>query len=289
MSMKKIMIVLAAAALLLSSCGSYEATGAYTGSQFGHVLGSAIGGLAGGWRGHELGSIVGTVGGAAVGAAIGRSADRRQEERVAERQQARRAQQARQRQAAAAASGQYDNGQYGNGQYDNSGYDPQMQGDDRISFDPVDGFNSTGTTDSYAGTSQLPTLRQGYAATSGPALVVRNAGVYEDQRDGVLTRGEAAKVIFEIVNTSSQPVYDVFPLVEEATGNKHVHISPNLRIESIAPHQAVRYTASLVADRGLRNGQIAVRVGVAQGNSVISSQTRQFTVTTAKRAATARR
>ncbi len=287
--MKKIMIVLAAAALLLSSCGSYEATGAYTGSQFGHVLGSAIGGLAGGWRGHELGSIVGTVGGAAVGAAIGRSADRRQEERVAERQQARRAQQARQRQAAAAASGQYDNGQYGNGQYDNSGYDPQMQGDDRISFDPVDGFNSTGTTDSYAGTSQLPTLRQGYAATSGPALVVRNAGVYEDQRDGVLTRGEAAKVIFEIVNTSSQPVYDVFPLVEEATGNKHVHISPNLRIESIAPHQAVRYTASLVADRGLRNGQIAVRVGVAQGNSVISSQTRQFTVTTAKRAATARR
>jgi len=299
MSMKKIMIVLAAAALLLSSCGSYEATGAYTGSQFGHVLGSAIGGLAGGWRGHELGSIVGTVGGAAVGAAIGRSADRRQEERVAERQQARRAQQARQRQAAAAASGQYDNGQYGNsqygnaqygnGQYDNSGYDPQMQGDDRISFDPVDGFNSTGTTDSYAGTSQLPTLRQGYAATSGPALVVRNAGVYEDQRDGVLTRGEAAKVIFEIVNTSSQPVYDVFPLVEEATGNKHVHISPNLRIESIAPHQAVRYTASLVADRGLRNGQIAVRVGVAQGNSVISSQTRQFTVNTAKRAATARR
>lgn len=288
MSMKKIMIVLAAAALLLSSCGSYEATGAYTGSQFGHVLGSAIGGLAGGWRGHELGSIVGTVGGAAVGAAIGRSADRRQEERVAERQQARRAQQARQRQAAAAASGQYDNGQYGNGQYDNSGYDPQMQGDDRISFDPVDGFNSTGTTDSYAGTSQLPTLRQGYAATSGPALVVRNAGVYEDQRDGVLTRGEAAKVIFEIVNTSSQPVYDVFPLVEEATGNKHVHISPNLRIESIAPHQAVRYTASLVADRGLRNGQIAVRVGVAQGNSVISSQTRQFTVNTAKRAATAR-
>lgn len=287
--MKKIMIVLAAAALLLSSCGSYEATGAYTGSQFGHVLGSAIGGLAGGWRGHELGSIVGTVGGAAVGAAIGRSADRRQEERVAERQQARRAQQARQRQAAAAASGQYDNGQYGNGQYDNSGYDPQMQGDDRISFDPVDGFNSTGTTDSYAGTSQLPTLRQGYAATSGPALVVRNAGVYEDQRDGVLTRGEAAKVIFEIVNTSSQPVYDVFPLVEEATGNKHVHISPNLRMESIAPHQAVCYTASLVADRGLRNGQIAVRVGVAQGNSVISSQTRQFTVTTAKRAATARR
>jgi hypothetical protein len=117
---------------------------------------------------------------------------------------------------------------------------------------------------------------------------VRNAGVYEDQRDGVLTRGEAAKVIFEIVNTSSQPVYDVFPLVEEATGNKHVHISPNLRIESIAPHQAVRYTASLVADRGLRNGQIAVRVGVAQGNSVISSQTRQFTVNTAKRAATAR-
>ena len=277
--MKKGMIIVLGACLLMSSCGSYEATGAYTGGQFGHVLGSAIGGLAGGWRGHEIGSIVGTIGGAAAGAAIGAAHDRAQPQRYEARVAAVRSQQARQRESVR-SNGGYDQqgyGQQGYDQqgYDQSGYDPQMRGDDRIVFD-----DGQGSTQGYG---------QSFARTTGPALAIRNAGIYEDLRDGKLTRGEKCSVIFEIVNNSNETVYDVYPLVEEATGNRHIHISSNVRVESIAPHQAIRYTATLIADRGLRDGQIEVRIGVAQGNNVIKSQTRQFFVPTTRRMPAARR
>ena len=259
--MKKIMIILAGACLLLSSCGSYEASGAYTGAQFGNVLGSAIGGIAGGWRGHEIGSIVGTVGGTVAGAAIGSAVDKAQERKVQERMAARQKETARRldaiTQGNTSANGQYD--------YGESGYDPQMRGDDRITFDM-----GSSTDNSF------------YAATPRPVVSINNAGVYEDEHDGVLRRGESCKVIFEIRNNSDHAVNDVFPLVEEVTGNKHIHISPNLRVESIAPHQAIRYTAMLSADRGLRNGQIEVRIGVALGEKLMETQTQSFTLPTAK-------
>lgn len=273
--MKKGLIIALGACLLMSSCGSYEATGAYTGGQFGHVLGSAIGGIAGGWRGHEVGSIIGTIGGAAAGAAIGAAADKAQQQRYEDRVAAVRSRQQGSRQQRESVSSNSGYGQQGYGQqnYDQSGFDPQMRGDDRISFDD--------------GTSAAPGIAQGFADTQGPVLTVRNAGVYEDVRDGKLTRGEKMTVIFEVVNNGSQTAYDVYPLVEEATGNRHIHISSNVRVESIAPRQAIRYTATLMADRGLRDGQVEIRVGVAQGNNVIKSQTKQFFVPTSRRTATA--
>ena len=238
--MKKIVMMMIGAAVLMSSCDTYQASGAYTGSMFGNMVGSAIGGIAGGWRGHEIGSLVGTVGGAVVGASIGKAADERRERRYEER--ASRRQQQRYEQRNSRRSDQrYD-------QYPSAGQQSQMS----------------------------------YSA-NGQALVVRNAAIYEDNQDGRLTRGEKCTVVFEIANTTSDPVYDVYPLVDEKTGNKHIHISPNLRVESIAPHQAIRYTASLVADNGLKDGQIKVLVGVAQGNSIVDSQTRAFTVPTSKR------
>ena len=269
------------AGLLLSSCGSYEATGAYTGSQFGYVLGSAIGGITGGWRGHEVGSLIGTIGGAAIGAAVGSSVEKKEQRRYEERVAAR--QQNSQRAASARSNnqvygqGSYDQSGYDQNGYDQSGFDPQMRGDDRITFD-----NEGNAPANDLGTSQSYGVNSASKFSSGPALMIRNAAIYEDQRDGVLTRGEKCSVIFEIVNNSNEPVFDVIPLVDELTGNKHIHISPNMRVESIAPHKAIRYTATLVADRGLRNGQIEVRVGVAQGNNVIGSQSRQFSVPTSK-------
>lgn len=232
--MKKLVITMISAAILMSSCSTYQAGGAYTGSMFGNMVGSAIGGIAGGWRGHEIGSLIGTVGGAAIGAAIGQAADERQERRYEER--ASRRQQQR-----------YEQRNRSNSQYPATRQQTQMS----------------------------------YGA-SGQALVIRNAAIYEERQDGRLTRGEKCTVVFEIANTTSDPVYNVYPLVEEKTGNKHIHISPNMRVESIAPHQAIRYTASLVADKRLRDGQIEVLVGVAQDNNIIDSQTRAFSIPTAK-------
>ena len=110
--MKKVFVYAMAGALLVSSCGSYTASGAYTGSSLGSILGSAIGGLSDGPRGSDWGSIIGMAGGAVVGAAIGNAADN------------------------------YDyqyNGVQG------SGYDPNNGGDDRIDLNIGNGPGSAVT------------------------------------------------------------------------------------------------------------------------------------------------
>ena len=137
---------------------------------------------------------------------------------------------------------------------DDSGFYPNGRGDDRISFDTP---------------AEAP-------------LEIRNAGIVETINDGVLTKGEKCTVRFEIHNTSDQPVYDVRPLVGDVTGNKHVKISPNLNIESIDARQGVRYSATILADSRLKDGEIQIMIGVAQGRKTVGSQTRYFTVPTAK-------
>ena len=228
------------AAILLSSCSSNAAGGAYAGGQFGYIIGSAIGGISGGWRGHDKGALIGTIGGMVAGAVIGSAIDQAQEKEVQQR---------------TTGSRRGIDSRTSVSRHDDSGFDPEGRGDDRITF----------------------------AADESP-LQIRNAMIVESQHDGVLTRGEECTVMFEIMNTSDKPVYDVRPIVEDVTGNKHVKVSPNLKVESIAPHQGVRYTATILADSKLKDGEIQVMVGVAQGRQEVASQTRCFTVPTAKRA-----
>jgi len=240
--MKRSIVLLTISALLLSGC--YNAgEGAYTGGQFGYVIGSAIGGLSGGHRGHHWGALIGTVSGAAAGAAIGAAKEKAREEKH----------RSHDGDGYDRRNSGYDNRRYST---DDSGYDAHGRGDDRIDL--------------------------GISGPTEPPLEIRNAAIEESRRDGVLTRGEECRVTFEVHNTSAQYVYDVRPLVGDVTGNKHVKISPNLLIESIAPHQGVRYTATILADKRLKDGEIKVMVGVAQGLDEVASQTRYFTVPTAK-------
>ena len=250
--MKKMIVGLVGAAVVLSSCGSATATGAYVGGEFGHVIGSAIGGINGGWRGEHMGSLIGTVGGVVAGAAVGAAVDAAQQRKY---------ERAMEQQYPSSMSVPQD-------RYDRGGFDPTMQGDDRISFDP----------------SPEPTRSLSVADLSRkPAIQIRNAHVIDATHDGVLTRGEECTVTFEIMNNTASPMFDIYPLVTDVTGNKHICVSPNLRVECIAPYQGVRYTATILADKRLKDGEIVVRVGVAQGQKEITSQKQEFTIPTRKK------
>ena len=136
------------------------------------------------------------------------------------------------------------------------------RGDDRISFD------GGMTTNSYAAPS---------------ALHISNVQLLDASRDGKLTRGETARVVFEIRNASSSPVYGVQPSVYEVSGNKHIHISENILVECIQPRETIRYTAQIKADNGLRNGEAVIRVSMFQAGREITSQVRQLRIATSKR------
>ena len=235
--MRKMFMLSLSALLILSSCSSYKAAGAYTGAHFGSVVGSAIGGISGGWRGSDVGTLIGMAGGAAVGAAIGAAADNAEAKRRVENRNGEKARQAAKE----------------------SGFDPHGRGDDRISFNG----------------------NVGHAAPS--ALQINRVQMQDASRDGKLTRGESARIVFEIRNTSSVPVYGVQPSVCEVSGNKHIHISENVLVECIQPKETIRYTAQVKADKGLRNGEAIVRISVFQAGREISSQARQLRIPTSKR------
>lgn len=262
--MKRIMFISVSALLLLSSCGSYTASGAYTGATFGSIIGSAIGGLSGGHRGSDLGTLIGMAGGAAVGAAVGQAADQAEQQKYEEYK----------------AERQRRNSNYNNRGYNDNGYDDRSY-DDRSGFDPT----NSGDDRLYGWGENLSTADEVTVSTleMRNALEIRNARLLDANGDGVLKRGEEARMVFEIYNNTKKPIYRVQPSVAEVTGNKHIHISENILVESIAPGMGVRYTANIKADNYLRNGEAVIRIGVLQNNREITSQTKDFNLRTSKK------
>jgi hypothetical protein len=255
MHMKKLLVISVSTMLMLSSCGTYTGSGAATGGYFGSIIGSAIGGISGGWRGSDIGSLVGLAGGAVVGAAIGAAADEAEQQKY-EDYKAQRQERIRNMQ-------RQDDPEPA---YDNSGFDSSNSGDDRLF-----GF------DENFGSAPTP------APISGRSVEIRNPHFVDASRDGVLVRGEEARMVFEVFNNSDKPVYRILPTVVEVTGNKHIHISQNVLVESIMPGKGIRYTAIVKADDRLRDGDAVIRIGVMQGNKDIPSQSREYRIKTSRR------
>ena len=278
--MKKTMMTMLGVALLMSSCGTYTAEGAYVGAQFGTILGSAVGGISGGWRGSDIGAVVGMAGGAVVGAAIGQAADQKAEERaeVYRRERMERMERRAERQQEP----------YGAIDSDDSGFDAAGGGDDRVDF----GISGpSGEAPSVSAPKEVPSVSAPNDGSSvsvedlqnhRPQIELCNIRIVGNSQSGVLRAGEQCRVVFEIMNRTRHTLMDIQPIVEELSGNKHLHISPNLHIESIAPGTGVRYTATIKADKRLKDGQAVLRIAVAHHNREQESQTQQFTLQTLK-------
>ena len=278
--MGKSFIIGMSALLLLGSCDTYTGTGAYMGSTLGSIFGSAIGGIAGGPHGSDVGTIVGMVGGAVAGAAIGQATDQKQQaQREADiaDMRARRAERQARRQGSYGNDNTYGHGNnYGydnqGSDYSGSGFDANNGGDDRI-YD----FKGSDYSGNYSAKqpdvnmpmqSSVDNLAENLKYT--PDIEIKNARFVDDNQDGKIERGELSKVIFEVYNRGNHTLYDVVPTVVEATGNRHIMISPNMHVESIQPGKGIRYTALVKADNRLKDGNAQFCVSVLQGNKKIS-------------------
>lgn len=282
--MNKVTVLSICAALTLGGCGTYTGEGAYVGGTFGSILGSAIGGISGGYRGSDIGTVVGMAGGAVLGAAVGSAADKARQEEYRRNMEDREARYGGRGQSRGAAAGAYTPAED-----DGSGFDPTHSGDDRIVFSTgrEPGRSAVGVYTTVAPrqvpVEQLEAALPGYRSGRNAGVEVRNASFVDRDGDGVIRRGEECKVAFDIMNRSAVAIYDVQPTVVETTGNRHIHISPPLRVESIAPGRGVRYTATVYADSRLKDGTAVIRVAVAQGNNEITSQVKEFSVVTRKK------
>lgn len=267
------------AALLVSSCTTGAGAGAYAGSSFGSVLGSAIGGIVGGPHGSDVGTIFGMAGGAVVGGALGDAA---------EKAQRRSAQQYDDDTYASGNSRSYSNG--GNsGNYVGDDFDPSQMvdnsnsGDDRIDFGAPSSSGANATMGnvpmanalmSNAPSSQsvdASRVEQIYGkAKSDGKLTIRNVRFADSNGDGMLSGDEIGRVSFEIYNETDAPIYNFDPSVVEAEANKRIYISPSVRVENIMPGQGLRYTATVKADRRIKDGEIRLLVSAQKEGKPIS-------------------
>lgn len=240
--MKKVIVYSLVGAMLLSSCSTTE-SGASNGAFFGSIIGSAIGGISGGHRGSDIGTLVGMAGGAVVGAAIGQASEKAEQRKYDEYMRRR----------------------------TDSGFDPNNGGDDRIVME----------TEVPSNTVSLDELKNmtGYNVNINESIQLRHENFTDANGDGNISPGEECKVSFEIMNNSDVEIFNVIPTVIETTGNKHIHISPTVCVESIKPHQGVRYTATILADKRLKDGNAVIRVTVTQGQNDIASMAKEFNIT----------
>ena len=280
--MKKNIITIMAATVLLTSCGTWAGEGAGTGAYFGSILGSAIGGITGGPHGSDVGTIIGMAGGAIAGAAIGQASEDRQKEKDMAQYQAEKARLAANREAR--KSQQSQTYSYEQGAISDSGFDANMAGDDRL-YD-FDGADYNGNYSAQQPTTTTPS--SSYSEINGNRydyssdIEIRNARFVDNDKDGVIMRGEVCKIIFEVYNRGSQTLYDVQPTVMEVSGNKHIRLSQNMHVESLAPGKGIRYTAIALADNRLKDGVARFNVTVLQGGHSIS-QVCEFNIPTRKR------
>lgn len=267
------------AALLVSSCTTGAGAGAYAGSSLGSVLGSAIGGIVGGPHGSDVGTIFGMAGGAVVGGALGDAA---------EKAQRRSAQQYDDDTYASGNSRSYSNG--GNSaNYVGDDFDPSQMvdnsnsGDDRIDFGAPSSSGANATMGnvpmSNAPMSNAPSsqsvdasrVEQIYGnAKSDGKLTIRNVRFADSNGDGMLSGDEIGRVSFEIYNETAAPIYNFDPSVVEVEANKRIYISPSVRVENIMPGQGLRYTATVKADRRIKDGEIRLLVSAQKEGKPIS-------------------
>ena len=277
--MKKGSVIMMGAALLVSSCTTGAGAGAYAGSSLGSVLGSAIGGIVGGPHGSDVGTIFGMAGGAVVGGALGDAA---------EKAQRRSAQQYDDDTYASGNSRSYSNG--GNSaNYVGDDFDPSQMvdnsnsGDDRIDFGAPSSSGANAPMGnvpmSNAPMSNVPSsqsvdasrVEQIYGnAKSDGKLTIRNVRFADSNGDGMLSGDEIGRVSFEIYNETAAPIYNFDPSVVEAEANKRIYISPSVRVENIMPGQGLRYTATVKADRRIKDGEIRLLVSAQKEGKPIS-------------------
>ena len=288
--MKKGSVIMMGAALLVSSCTTGAGAGAYAGSSFGSVLGSAIGGIVGGPHGSDVGTIFGMAGGAVVGGALGDAAEKKQAQEQHE-VLSRRNQRIQREKAQRRSAQQYDDDTYASGNsanYSNGGnsgnyvgddFDPSQMvdnsnsGDDRIDFGAPSSSGANATMGNAPSSQSVDASRveQIYGkAKSDGKLTIRNVRFADSNGDGVLSGDEIGHVSFEIYNETDAPIYNFDPSVVEAEANKRIYISPSVRVENIMPGQGLRYTATVKADRRIKDGEIRLLVSAQKEGKPIS-------------------
>ena len=151
--------------------------------------------------------------------------------------------------------------------------DNSNSGDDRIDFGAPSSSGANAPMSNAPSSQSVDASRVeqifGNAKSDGK-LTIRNVRFADSNGDGMLSGDEIGRVSFEIYNETAAPIYNFDPSVVEAEANKRIYISPSVRVENIMPGQGLRYTATVKADRRIKDGEIRLLVSAQKEGKPIS-------------------
>ena len=96
------------------------------------------------------------------------------------------------------------------------------------------------------------------------ALDIANITYADDDHDGSLGKNETAQIYFDLINTSSEPLHGIMPVLM-ANKTKHVLISEPCLIETLDGKHALRYVIQLAGDGIKDPGQISLMLRIKYG------------------------
>ena len=102
------------------------------------------------------------------------------------------------------------------------------------------------------------------------SIVIKSFALKNNRNDLSLVRNESATLVVELYNANDTTLYNVEPIVQEVTHNKHILLSENVKISRVEPYSTIRCTFNVVADKRLNNGSAIFTIKVKQNNRLVS-------------------
>ena len=116
------------------------------------------------------------------------------------------------------------------------------------------------------GYQQISTYERYRASDNSSSAVanmkISNIRFIDDNADHVISSGEQAKIVFDLMNEGNETAREVVPIVVETTGMKNIYISESVMIEQIEPGSGIKYTATITATDKIKDGTITIHIGV---------------------------
>lgn len=140
-------------------------------------------------------------------------------------------------------------------------------------YEADDAYNGTGkNSDVQYGTYNSPQYQSPYAQHSEVMdLEVSNIHFLDNNNNQRLDNDEKAFIVFDIRNTSRKTLYNITPNL--TCNSKRVVISAPATIASLLPGQAIRYKASVIAVRRIKQPHVQFSISFGQGRQTVVAKT----------------
>lgn len=118
----------------------------------------------------------------------------------------------------------------------------------------------------YQGDRKINYRKRKNQSTDISALDIANITYADEDEDGALNKDEIAQIYFDLINTSTESLYGITPVLM-ANKTKHIRISEPCPIDTLKGEHALRYIIELSGDGKKNPDKVSLMLRIKYGNN----------------------